>query len=967
MILAITKKELRAYFGSPMAAIFIGVFLFAALFTFFWIETFFARNTADIRPLFRWLPILLLFLVSALTMRQWSEEQRMGTLEMLLTLPVSIPRLVIGKFLAVLALVALALALTLGLPVTVSLIGPLDWGPVLGGYLGALLMAAAYVAIGLFISSRTDNQIIALILSVLVSGLFYLVGSSGVTDFFGASAANLLRAIGTGSRFASIERGVIDLRDVVYYLLLTGVFLAANVLSLESKRWSEGKNTAPLRRAAIISLVLIVANLLCLNLWLNRFGKVRIDLTENREYSISEPTRNLLSTLTEPLVLRGYFSEKTHPLLAPLVPRIKDMMREYEIAGNGMVKVSFVDPKYDEEAEIEANEQYGIKPVPFQVAGRYEASVVNSYFNILVKYGDQYTTLGFEDLIEVERRKDGQLDVRLRNLEYDLTKSIKKVVYGFQSLASVLARSDEPLRLVLLVTPDKLPESLADAPATIREVVRELQKEAGGKLAFEEINPEAKGVSAEEIKARYGVRPLAAGFFSPDTFYLYLLVAKGNTYDRVYLGDMSKATIRKETEGVLKRNASGFLKTIGYWTPQPSPPTNPYMGRQREEYTIFLQALREDYNLERVDLASGHVPGDIDVLLLVAPQGLGDMEKLAVDQYLMRGGAVVVLAGNYVLDLAPYSQVLAIKEVRDGIADLLAAYGIEVGKELVMDLQNEPFPIPVERDLGGLRVREIRQMSYPFFVDVRPDGMDRQSPIVANLPAVTLNWVSPITIDEEKNKERTVTVLARSTPQSWLRASTDIQPDFRRYPDLGFAVGDHQQSYPLAVAVQGVFKSFFTGKPDPRVEKQKKEDEEKAQTDNKEGESTPADEEDKTAKEELPPEPIITESPDSARLVVIGSSEFINDTVIGISRSLGQDRFLNSLEFLHNAVDWAVEDQELLAIRSRGSHARLLAPMDRKEQRFWEWLNYGIALTALVLVAVAGWFVGRREKPLSIA
>ncbi len=962
MILAITKKELRAYFGSPMAAIFIGVFLFAALFTFFWIETFFARNTADIRPLFRWLPVLLLFLVSALTMRQWSEEQRMGTLETLFTLPVSTTRLVAGKFLAVLLLVALALALTLGLPVTVSLIGPLDWGPVIGGYLGALLMAAAYIAIGLFISSRTDNQIIALILSVLVSGLFYLVGSSGVTDFFGTSAANLLRAMGTGSRFASIERGVIDLRDVVYYLSLTGVFLAANVLSLESKRWSEGRNTARLRRNAIVAMILIAANLACLNLWLDRFGKVRLDLTEDREYSISEPTRNLLSTLTEPLVLRGYFSEKTHPLLAPLVPRIKDMMREYAIAGKPMVKVSFVDPRYDQEAEIEANEQYGIKPVPFQVAGRYEASVVNSYFNILVKYGDQYTTLGFEDLIEVERRKDGQLDVRLRNLEYDLTRSVKKVVYGFQSLASVLARSGEPLRLLLLVTPDKLPESLADTPATIREVARELQKEAGGRLAFEEIDPLAKGMSAKEIETRYGVRPLAAGFFSPDTFYLHLLVAKGNTYDRVYLGDMSKATIRKEAEGVLKRNASGFLKTIGYWTPEPAP-ANPYMGRSREEYTIFQQALRQDYNLERVDLSSGHVPGDIDVLLLVAPQGLGDMEKLAVDQYLMRGGAVVVLAGSYVLDLAPYSQVLAIKEVRDGIDDLLAHYGIEVGRELVMDLQNEPFPIPVERDLGGLRVREIRQMSYPFFVDVRPDGMDRQNPIVANLPAVTLNWVSPLTIDEEKNKERTVSVLARSTPQSWLRASTDIQPDFRRYPDLGFAVGGHQQSYPLAVAVQGAFHSFFDGKPDPRIEQKKKEEAEKEA-----GKEGGKDEGEETQEKDEPaPEPLITESPDSARLVVIGSSEFVNDTVIGISRSLGQDRFLNGLEFLHNAVDWAVEDQELLAIRSRGSHARLLAPLSRKEQRFWEGVNYGIALAALVLVAAAGWFVGRREKPLAIA
>ncbi len=961
MTLSITKKELRAYFGSPMAAIFIGTFLLAALFTFFWIETFFARNTADIRPLFRWMPVLLLFLVSALTMRQWSEEQRMGTLEVLLTLPVSVTRLVIGKFLAVFVLVAIALALTLGLPITVSLMGPLDWGPVVGGYLGALLMAAAYIAIGLFISSRTDNQIIALILSVLVSGLFYLVGSSGVTDFFGTSVANFFRALGTGSRFASIERGVVDLRDLVYYLSLTGFFLACNVLSLESKRWSDGANTAPLRRNAILATVLIAANLLAANLWIDRLGKVRIDLTENREYSISEPTRNLLSTLTEPLILRGYFSEKTHPLLAPLVPRIKDMMTEYAIASNGMVQVSFVDPKYDQEAEIEANEQYGIKPVPFQVAGRYEASVVNSYFNILVKYGDQYTTLGFEDLIEVERRKDGQLEVRLRNLEYDLTKSIKKVVYGFQSLASVFAKLDSPLRLVFLVTPDDLPKSLAEVPATVREVADELRREAGGKLEFVEIDPTAKGASAKEIRARYGVQPLAAGLFSPDTFYLHLLVEKDNTYDRVYLGDMTKATIRKETEGVLKRNAAGFLKTIGYWVPEAGPPTTPYQPRPRDEYTIFQQALREDYNLEKVDLSTGHVPGNIDVLLLVAPQGLDDMEKLAIDQYLMRGGAVIALAGNYVLDLAPYSQVLQIKEVRDGITDLLAHYGIEVGKQLVMDRQNEPFPIPVERDLGGLVVREIRQMNYPFFVDVRPDGMDRQNPIVANLPAVTLNWVSPITIDEEKNKDRTVTILARSTSESWLRASTNIQPDFHRYPDLGFPVGGDQQSYPLAVAVQGVFHSYFDGKPDPRAEKKAKEEKEKQATDD----ATDADDAAKD-EEELPPEPIVTESPDSARLVVVGSSEFINDTVIGISRSLGQDRFLNSLEFLHNAVDWAVEDQELLAIRSRGSHARLLAPMSRQEQRFWEWLNYGIALAALLVVALVGGLYGRREKPLQL-
>ena len=163
--LAIARKELGAYFGSPMALIFVGAFLVVTLFSFFWAETFFARNIADVRPLFRWMPVLMIFLVAALTMRQWSEEQRGGTLEVLLTLPVRLASLVWGKFMAVVALIAVALALTLFLPLTVTMLGPLDWGPVVGGYLAAILMASAYAAIGLFVSSRTDNQIVALMVT----------------------------------------------------------------------------------------------------------------------------------------------------------------------------------------------------------------------------------------------------------------------------------------------------------------------------------------------------------------------------------------------------------------------------------------------------------------------------------------------------------------------------------------------------------------------------------------------------------------------------------------------------------------------------------------------------------------------------------------------------------------------------------------------------------------------------------
>lgn len=964
-MLSITKKELKAYFGSPMAALFIGAFLLASLFSFFWLETFFARNTADIRPLFRWMPILMIFLVAALTMRQWSEEQRMGTMEILLTLPVRLWQLVLGKFLAVLALVAVALALTLGLPLTVSLLGNMDWGPVWGGYLGALLMAASYIAIGLFISSRTDNQIVALILTVLTGGFFYILGSSGITNFMGNQAGEIFRALGTGSRFASIERGVIDLRDLFYYGSLCAIFLMLNIISLDKKRWGTGVNTLSYRRQIIIAAILIIANLLAANLWLNKLTFLRLDLTENREYSLSETSRDLLANLAEPLLLRGYFSEKTHPLLSPLVPRIKDLMTEYAIASDGRVEVEFIDPKYNEELEAEANQQYGIKPVPFQVAGRYEASVVNSYFNILIKYGDQHVTLSFNDIIEIEPRADGQLDVRLRNLEYDLTKSIKKTVYGFQSLGAIFENIKEPVTLTAIVS-EPLPEELAALPENFRKVAPTLIKESGGKLRFEQITPDQSPRQQAELKSKYGVEPMQYSFFSQDTFYLYLLLQIGKTTERIYLNpEMGEAEIRKEVEAVLKRTSSGFLKSIGLWTPPSEVPPQMAMLQQAppENYRMIQQVLTENYNLEKIELSSGRVPGNIDVLLLVAPQEMSDLDRFAVDQYLMRGGAVIALAGNYQLDLNPYAQSLNIKKVSNGLTDLLSHYGITVEESLVMDLQNEPFPVPTTRNLGGFTVQEIRQIDYPYFVDVRSAGMSAESPAVANLPAVTMNWVSPLTLDPAKNQARKVEQLLSSSPNSWLDAGTDIQPDFARYPRLGFAPGEEMKSRLLAVSSQGVFESFFADKPDPR-EQQELEQEPlpEAEAEVEDESSEPA----QNKQSELPKAPLIKKSPESSRLVVVGSSEFINDTVISISQSISQDRFLNSIGFLQNLVDWAVEDEELLVIRSRGSHARLLAPLSRQEQTFWEWLNYGVALLALLLVSLYGGLRRKKEKPMNL-
>jgi ABC-2 type transport system permease protein len=194
----IAGKELTGFFASPAAVLFLAAFLGVTLFVFFWAAAFFERNLADLRPLFQWMPLLLIFLVAALTMRSWAEERRSGTLELLLTSPTTPTEHVLGKFLGVLMLVLLALALTLPLPITVSLLGPLDWGPVIGGYAAAVCLAAAYVSIGLWISSRTDNQIVSLILTVLIAGAFYLIGSDTLTGLADNRTAEWLRDLGAG-------------------------------------------------------------------------------------------------------------------------------------------------------------------------------------------------------------------------------------------------------------------------------------------------------------------------------------------------------------------------------------------------------------------------------------------------------------------------------------------------------------------------------------------------------------------------------------------------------------------------------------------------------------------------------------------------------------------------------------------------------------------------------------------------
>ncbi|MES9945144.1 MAG: Gldg family protein [Candidatus Thiodiazotropha sp.] len=947
-ILRIARKEFAGFFSSPVGFIFLGAFLATTLFVFFWVETFFARNIADVRPLFEWMPVLLIFLVAAITMRMWSEERRAGTLEFLLTLPVESYQLVLGKFLACLGLVAVALMLTLFLPLSVSQMGPLDWGPVVAGYIATIFLAAAYAAIGLFVSSRSANQIVSLIVTALVCGFFYLLGSDVLTGLFGNRPAELLKLMGAGSRFESITRGVLDLRDLYFYLSLVAVFLALNVFTLEWLRWSGNVTNANHRRWGLVT-GLFAANFLAVNLWLAPVGWMRGDMTQGNIYSISDATRSYLAQLREPMLIRGYFSAQTHPLLAPLVPRLRDLLEEYAVAGEGRVRVEFIDPQQHPELEREANEKYAIKPVPFQFASKYQASVVNSYFNILIQYGDQHEVLGFRDLIEVRAQSEMDLDVELRNPEYDITQSVKKVLYAYQGSGELFDNITHPVAFTGYISANqRLPDFLQTLRGDLEAILTGLAKDSGGKLSYRIQDPdEDGGALAKQLESEFGFRPMTASLFDSNSFWFYMTLQGDGRIIQVPLPEnFEKAELERGIEAALKRFSRGFLKTVAMHTPSAAPAMSQFGMSGGKRFDWLRDTLSEEHNIATVALESGQVPDETDLLLLVSPQKLDQKQLFALDQFLMQGGSVVLATSPYDIDTRGS---LAVKQQESGLEEWLAHHGIGFEEGLVLDPQNAAFPIPVNRQIGGFVIRETQLVDYPYFTDIRDSGMLQEGGITSGLNQVTMTWPSGLNIDQEKNRQRQVTPLLQSTDRAWTSDDLNIQPDFTAHGPLGFPVGEKRGRQLLAVSVEGRFDSFFQDKPSPLAmdgPAEKSGDEADAQ-----GEEAAEENEDQPVVDRL-----IRRSPESARIILFASNTFLTDEMLDLAAAGLGTRYLKPVELIENAIDWSLEDRGLLAIRGRAHFSRTLEPLDQDSQRFWEYLNYGMVLVGLFLV----WIVRRQ-------
>ncbi len=233
---AVGKREFTSYFNSPIAYIAITVFLVISGVVFFFEGEFFAKGMADMRHFFDRTPLLFIFLLPAISMRLISEEKRTGSLELLITMPISDVGLILGKLLGAFLFLLVTLLLTLAYPITISFIGDLDWGPIIGGYLGLLLLGLSYLGIGLMTSCWTRNQIVAFILAVMICSFFYYVDAlmgafwEGTRDFFAY--------ISLKAHFDNIAKGVLDTRDILFYLSVTALSVIMGAFSLQSRRWS---------------------------------------------------------------------------------------------------------------------------------------------------------------------------------------------------------------------------------------------------------------------------------------------------------------------------------------------------------------------------------------------------------------------------------------------------------------------------------------------------------------------------------------------------------------------------------------------------------------------------------------------------------------------------------------------------------------------------------------------------------
>jgi ABC-2 type transport system permease protein len=481
--LIIAKKEFKGYFTSPIAYVYLSTFL--VLSSWFFFRTFFLNGQTILRAYFGITPWLFLFFIPAVAMSKWSEESRLGTDEILFTLPLSDFSILFGKFLSGFFFVALSIFLSFPLAFTCSRLGKLDWGPVMGGYLALLFLASAYLAIGLFASALSKNQIVAFIIGLILCFIFSILGEPMVLTNIPHFLVPIFDYLSLQNHFDSIARGVLDTRDLIFYLSMIFVFLYLNSLAIARRLFvfplSPGGRGLG-RGGKIGTLSLFTLSLLGILVILNFLASrhfARIDLTQEKNYTLSPSSQEILKKLDDVILVKLYLSKELPTPVAHLKQEIQDLLDEYRRASRNKIQISLIDPAEDPKEEQKIN-FLGIPPVELSVIEKDQRQLKKIYLGMGLFYEDKTETI--------------PVITEIKDLEYQLTSAILKLTSkelktvgivttdpsGFEKDYSALKKLLEKSYRVLVIDPSK-DETLSDkkihtllviAPPTFSEGMR---------------------------------------------------------------------------------------------------------------------------------------------------------------------------------------------------------------------------------------------------------------------------------------------------------------------------------------------------------------------------------------------------------------------------------------------------------------------------------------------------------------
>jgi ABC-type uncharacterized transport system involved in gliding motility auxiliary subunit/ABC-type transport system involved in cytochrome c biogenesis permease component len=438
-IKAIVKRELGGYFSSPVAYVFIVIFLLLTGFFTFMQGNFFERGQANLDSFFMWHPWFYLFLVPCVGMRLWAEERRVGTIELLLTKPITAWQAILGKFLASWIFLGLALALTFPVVITVNYLGSPDNGVILAAYLGSLLMAGTYLAISCMTSAMTRNQVVSFIVSVVICLFLVMCGFPPVTNLLTRMdrpwLVDLVSSLSVMTHFQPFITGMVDSRDVIFFLLIIAFALFTNGVVVRSHRATSIDKLMKRNFETMLYSAGGVATMFVVMLGVyivTSTAKLRFDVTAEKAHTLSPGTRQILSRLDSRITLRFYCTQGDNampPVLRTYARRIEDLLAEYKQAANGKLVIEKIDPKPDSEAEDSAR----LNGIEGQATGSDKI-----YLGIAVSLLDSKFALPF---LPPERQ---------RLLEYDISRAIAGVVtarpvVGIMTGLPVFGEAPDPL------------------------------------------------------------------------------------------------------------------------------------------------------------------------------------------------------------------------------------------------------------------------------------------------------------------------------------------------------------------------------------------------------------------------------------------------------------------------------------------------------------------------------------------